>query len=143
MTSKFKIYTGAPKTLAGKSWIMQYCADYGIDFEKLNKSKTSDMFILGNDKYPTLGQVKIPVDLKTVEGQDSKLWMKCHMIAKPIELLPGMNTFKEWRAVLDTEDTEICLKKKGFRKEIETYLRIGYDGHFIFSTMGKRSKRIK
>ena len=102
-TSKFKIDTGAPKTLAGRLWIQQYCEDYGIDFNKLEKIKSNDIFILGNDKYPSLGQVEIPVDLVTVDGEDIQLKMKSHMITKPIELLTGMNTLKKWRAVLDTE----------------------------------------
>ena len=139
-TSKFKIDTGAPKTLAGKLWIQQYCDDFGIDFNKLTKVKTSDIFILGNDKYPSLGRVQIPVDLVTIDDEDIRLWMDCHMIAKPIELLTGMNTLKEWRAVLDAEDTDIGLKKEGCKKDVETYLKAGYDGHFIVPLWRKDPK---
>merc|ERR1712030_202792 len=87
-----------------------------------------------------LGQVEIPVDLVTVDGESIQLRMISHMITKPIELLTGMNTLKEWRAVLDTEDTWVGLKKEGTKKEVETYLKAGYDGHFIVPLWGINPK---
>lgn len=58
--------------------------------------KTHDVFILGNDKYPTLGQVRIPVDFVTTEDDEIRLWLDVHMISKPIEMLMGMNSLREW-----------------------------------------------
>ena len=53
------------------------------------------------------------------------------MIDNPIEMLIGMHTLRNWRAVIDTEDEDIGIKKKGSKKDIEMYLRALFDGHFF------------
>ena len=85
-TEKFKIDTGAPKSVAGVGWIRQYCNDAHMDFDNLNKVLTGDIFILGNDEFRSLGRVKIPVRLVTTMGEYVTLMVEVHMIEKPIEI---------------------------------------------------------
>ena len=133
-TKKFKIDTGAPKSVAGEEWIRQYCNDKSIDFDALIKKQTSDVFILGNQKFRTLGRVDIPVGLETVKDEMVELKVSVHMIQKPIEMLVGMNTLRAWRVVLDPESQEIGLKGEG--RKIKEYLKAAFVGHFVVPLWG-------
>ena len=98
------------------------------------------MFILGRDQFRTLGKVEIPVEMRTTEDEAIELYIEVHMISKPIEMLVGMNTLKNWRGVLDTEDHEIGLKKSGEKKQIDKYIKAAFDGHFVVPLWGKDQK---
>ena len=65
------------------------------------------------------------------------------MIAKPIEILKGMNCLREWRVVLDPEDEDIELKRKGTKKEVDKYLRTAFDGHFVVPLWGKDPSELR
>ena len=102
-TKKFKLDTGAPKSVAGIDWCKQYCLDQGTEFGDLIVKKSRDVFILGNQRYNSLGSIVLNMDLKLTDGTNKELEVEINMITRPVELLVGMNTMRKWRCILDPE----------------------------------------
>ena len=73
----FKIDTGAPKTFAGEKFVKDYLEKINMRIEDLHRTKTNDVFSLGDTSYMTLGQVTFPVYLKNYEGGTEKKVIIC------------------------------------------------------------------
>ena len=142
-TKKFKLDTGAPKSVAGIDWCKQYCLDQGTEFGDLVVKKSRDVFILGNQRFKSLGSIKLTMELKLTDETVRNFEVEVHMIARPVELLIGMNTMRKWRCVLDPEYEVIGLKKKDSKTEIENYIAGCYDGHFVIPLWGITSQKLK
>ena len=94
---EFKWDNGAPKSVCGRNWIMDYLNEMGMNYKKMKKRITRDRFRFGETVYDSLGEVDIPVFLKDKKGELEKKEVTVHVIENNIEMLVGNNTRDGWK----------------------------------------------
>ena len=91
---------GAPKTLIGERYLKLYTRKHNLEDSDLEKTTCKQRFKFGPSQvYVSTEKARIPIIMKVKDGYTEKI-VDAFVIQAEVPFLLGLNTMKQWDAVL-------------------------------------------
>merc|ERR1712090_34556 len=111
------IDSGAPVSLMSSTWFDNYIEEAKVDNEDIAKSSSNRRFRLGKTPYISTEKVTFPVVMKTDDNDFMKRKVTANLIqSNKVNFLCGEETLRDWRTVLDFEESKLGFKDPQFKK---------------------------
>ena len=116
---------GAPKSLIGEKYLNEYLKVQNIKYEQLDRSPCKQKFRFGPSQvYISTEKIKIPINLESESGSEMQ-YVDSYVIQADVPFLLGLNTMKEWKALMDMEIEQMVFR--AFSASVKMKRNIG--GH--------------
>ena len=101
---------GAPKTLIGEKYLKEYLRVQNIDYSSLESAPCKQKFRFGPSQvYTSTEMLNIPIELSSNAGLQLQ-YISSYVIQADVPFLLGLNTMKEWKALIDMEMEEMIFR---------------------------------
>ena len=101
---------GAPKTLIGEKYLVEYMHHHKLDNNDLEKIPCKQKFKFGPSQiFISTEKAIIPICFKVRNGFVRKS-VEAFVIKADVPFLLGLNTMKQWRVLIDMECEEMCFR---------------------------------
>ena len=131
---------GAPMSIAGVSWMIQYLREFGQTNKEIKLTKCNQPFVFGpSRRYLSQTLVELPVLVTRLDGQEDVLIIHTYLVDTKVPVLCGKQTLENWNFRIDNRDKilEIESKVDGSRMKIKMIDTSG--GHYAI-VLKTRSK---
>merc|ERR1712074_48942 len=111
------IDSGAPVSLISSAWFANYISEAKVDNEEIAKSSSNRRFRLGKTPYISTEKVTFPVVIKTDDNDFMTRKETANLIqSNEVNFLCGEETLRDWRTILDFEESKLGFKDPQFKK---------------------------
>ena len=95
---------GAPVSLAGNEWMIQYLREHGLEIGDMKQSECYQIFRFGPSKlYLSKIMVELPIIVNRLDLKEDVLKVITYLLDADVPFLCGKKTIGKWNSKIDTK----------------------------------------
>ena len=102
---------GAPVSISGIPWMMQYLAEFHLHIEDMKSVKCNQPFVFGPSKRCfSKSLIELPILITRLDGKEDVLVVQAYLVDVEVPFLYGKETLEAWSFKINGKNKVLEIK---------------------------------